>query len=365
MFESSLKLLKKIENAGYEAYIVGGFSRDKYLGIESADVDVCTNATPKELKEIFKEGMLPKEEYGSINVIYNKIRFDITTYRKDIKYENNRLPVEIKYINDLKEDLLRRDFIINTLCIDSQGNYVDLLNAKFDIENKIIRVVGDADSKIEEDVLRILRAVRFATILNFELDNELKLAIKKHAHLLENLSYYRKKEELEKIFSSINSKRGIDLLLELELDKYLELGNLNKVVVTTSAIGIWAQLDLSDKYIFSNNEKDSINLIKKLINKNSFTVMELYNYGLYVPLIVAEINNIDKNALTKVYMNLPIISIKQIQIDGKEICELLNIKPSMKIKTILKDLESKILFEELENDKQKIKDYILRNYSNE
>ena len=363
MFESSLKLLKKIENAGFEAYIVGGFARDRYLNIKSTDVDVCTNATPKQLKAIFKEGMLPKEEYGSVNVIYRKVRFDITTYRKDIKYKNNRLPVEIEYINSLKDDLLRRDFVINTLCIDSHGNFKDLLGAKIDIDKKNIRTVGDADYKIKEDVLRILRAIRFATILNFELDTELKRAIKKYAYLLENLSYYRKKDELEKIFSSINKRRGIDLILELGLDKYLELGNLSNVRDTTSAIGIWAQLDLLNKYKFSKNESESIKLIKKLLSKQTFTVLELYEYGLYVPLIVAEINGIDKNIITKIYMNLPIKNMKQIKIDGNEICKILNIKPSILVKKILKDLEQKILYKELNNEKEELEEYLIMNYS--
>lgn len=362
MFESSLKLLKKIEKAGYEAYIVGGFSRDKYLGISSTDVDVCTNATPKDLKNIFKDGMLPNEEYGSVNVIYNKIRFDITTYRIDVKYENNRHPVEVKYIDNLKDDLLRRDFIINTLCINSNGEFVDLLGARDAIDNKIIKVVGDTDKKIEEDVLRILRAIRFATILNFDLDSDLEEAIKKYGYLLKNLSYFRKKEELEKIFSSINNKRGIDLLLKLGIDRYLELGNLENVKVTSSAIGIWAQLDLPDSYKFSKNELEVISLIKSLINHNTFSVLELYNYGLYVPSIVAEINNIDKTIITKIYMDLPIKNINQICIDGREICDLLNIKPSKIIKTILKDLETRIIYKELVNEKDIIKEYIKKNY---
>lgn len=364
MLDSSLEVLKKIESYGFNAYIVGGFARDKYMGRKSTDVDICTNATPKDLKDIFKESMLPKEQYGSVAVIYKKVRYDITTYRKDIKYEKNRLPVEIEYINDLKEDLMRRDFIINTLCINSKGEFVDLLNAKEDLDKKIIVTVGNPDEKLSEDALRILRAIRFATILDFDLDDKLKRSIEKYAHLLTNLSYYRKKEELDKIFSSINVKRGIDLILEFNLDKYLEIDNLKNIVITTSSIGIWAQLDVLNKYSFSNNEKDTINNIKELCKKNTFTNMCLYSYGLYYCSLASEIMHMDKTQISKRYMSLPIKNRKEIVINGKDICDILNIKPSRSLRRILDDIEEKIVGSKLNNEKGELIKYIIENYSN-
>lgn len=363
MLDSSLKVLEKIEENGFEAYIVGGFARDNYIGRNSTDVDICTNATPKELKNIFQASMLPKEQYGSVTVIYKKIRFDITTYRKDIKYENNRLPIEIEYINNLMDDLKRRDFTMNTLCIDKNGDYIDLLNAMEDIDRKIIRTVGNAKEKLNEDCLRILRAIRFATILDFELDEELKSAIKEYGYLLKKLSFFRKKEELDKIFSSINAKRGINLLLELNLDKYLDLNNLDKIVIVSSPLGIWAQLDVLNTYSFSNIEKYSIETINTIKNNKSFDNYELYNYGLYFTSVVAEINNIDKNALIKRYMSLPIKNKRDILIDGNDICSILNIAPSKIVKLIIEDLEKKIIFEQLENNKNILINYIKKNYS--
>ena len=132
MYDTAIEILNKITDFGYKAYIVGGYPRDIYLKRNSVDIDICTNATPKELKEIFHESILKSQEYGSVSLIYKKIRFEITTFRKEIKYENNRFPVKIKYIDTLVDDLERRDFTINTLCIDSKGNFIDLLN-KFQI----------------------------------------------------------------------------------------------------------------------------------------------------------------------------------------------------------------------------------------
>lgn len=178
MYETALNILKQINNKGYKAYIVGGYPRDLYLRRESIDIDICTDATPKELKEIFQESVLPKQEYGGITIISNNIRFEITTFRKEIKYENNRFPVKIKYIHVLLDDLKRRDFTINTLCIDEHGETLDLLNALPDLENRVIRSVGSADHKIKEDILRSLRAIRFATVFIILYSKSFKILVK-------------------------------------------------------------------------------------------------------------------------------------------------------------------------------------------
>ena len=324
MYEIAIKMLNKLVDNGFKAYIVGGYPRDLILGRESFDIDICTSATPRELKNIFKDSMLPKVEYGSVTVIYHKIRFEITTFRKDLKYENHRLPVKIKYIGKLIDDLKRRDFTINTLCLDKDGNIIDLLNGKKEIDAKVIKMVGSPKQKLREDSLRILRAIRFATILDFELDEELKKYVKKYGYLLKELSYYRKKEELEKIFLSPNVLKGINLIKELELDKYLELSNLDNLKITSSIIGIWAQLDVEEIYSFSNNEKEAIKQIKELLNKDILDDYNLYKYGLYVSSVVAEIKDIDKKILSQKYNDLPIKNKKEINITSKQICEILN-----------------------------------------
>ena len=362
MFNSSLRLLKKIEKYGFKAYIVGGYPRDLYLGRKSADVDICTNATPKDLKEIFKDAMLSNERYGSVTIIYDKIHFEITTFRKEIKYINNRLPVKIEYINDLRDDLIRRDFTINTLCIDSNGNLMDVLGICKDLQNEVIKTVGIAKTKIKEDSLRILRAIRFATTLNFKLDDDLKKSIKKYAYLLRTLSYHRKKEELDKIFMSTNAKYGISLILELGLDKYLELNNLKDIVITSNSIGIWAQLKVQNKYEFTNNEKELIDKINECVDNYNLDNYNLYKTGLYAMSIASEILSKSKKTVTEKYMKLPIKSIKEIEINGNEICYLLNIKPSKKIKEIYNDLETKILNNELNNIHKEITMYLVNNY---
>lgn len=359
---TALDILKKISENGYSAYLVGGYPRDLYMGRNSIDYDICTNATPKELKDIFDSSILKTEQYGSVTLMYKNNRFEITTFRRDIKYLNNRKPIEIEYVNSLEEDLRRRDFTMNTMCIDENGILIDLMGGKKDIDNKIIRTVGDADTKIYEDSLRILRAIRFATILDFDLDEDLKKAIVKHKSLLKTLSYYRKKEELDKIFSSTNCNKGIELIKELGLAPELELSNIDKLVPTTYLIGIWAQLNVLDKYDFNNTEKESIIKINELMNKDILDSNNLYSYGLYISTIVSEIKGIDRQLVNEKYDSLYIHNKTDIKIEANDICRLLNKKPGKFLRDIFNDLEYKLVNKLIENDKKVLEDYILKKY---
>jgi tRNA nucleotidyltransferase (CCA-adding enzyme) len=364
MLEAALNLLKKITAKGYKAYIVGGFVRDYILGIESNDIDVNTNATPKELKEIFTDSCLPIEDYGSVTVMVKGIRFEITTFRREIKYIGNRKPIEIEYIDDLEEDLKRRDFTINTICMDDTGKIIDLLGGEADIKNRLINTVGDPNNKFSEDALRILRAVRFATQLDFKLTEQVKKAITLNKDLLRRLSYNRKKEELDKIFASSNSDAGIKLLLDLGLDKPLELANLNKVTDSNNLIGIWAVLDVVDKYPFTNNEKELISNVKEVMKHNNLDPYILYRYGLYVNTVAGELKGLNKKDISANYQDLIIHRRKDLDIDTDEIMKILERGPGNYLNTIYLDIEQEVLYRRLPNKKENIITYIVKKYGN-
>lgn len=362
MLDVALKLLDEISDKGYQAYIVGGFVRDYILGIDSNDIDINTNATPQEVKEIFKDSCLPNEDYGSVTVIKKGIRFEITTFRKEMAYIDNRRPTEIQYIDDLYQDLLRRDFTINTLCMNKDGEIIDFLGGRSDIDNKIVRTVGKAKIRFEEDSLRILRAVRFATILGFNLDSETRDAIVSTRELLRNLSYYRKKEELDKIFASSKASDGINLLLDLGLDRYLDLDRLCDVTSTNSLIGVWSVLNVTDKYPFNSNERELIKTINECISLKNTDAMTLYKYGLYANSVAAEIKGTNIKKVTEAYNNLVIQSKKDLNITSQDIMSLLNRKPGSYIKDIYSDIEREVLYKRLDNTKENISKYILDNY---
>ena len=364
MYDVALKVLKELNDNGYKAYIVGGYVRDVLLDIESNDIDITTNATPKQIMELFNDSCLPNEDYGSVIIEKKGYRFEITTFRKEIGYNDNRNPTEVKYIDELYPDLLRRDFVINTICMDSNGDIVDYLNGREDLENKVIRTVDDAYKSFSDDALRILRAIRFATILDFKLSDEVVDAIKKTKNLVRNLSYYRKKSELDKIFTSSNRKLGVSLLLEFGFDEVLELPNLSKILDTntTSLIGVWSILDVVDKYPFNKNESSLIKDISKAIPLNNLDPMALYKYGLYVNSVASEIKGYDIKNVTESYNNLVIKCRKDIDVTSDDIIKILHKEPGKFITEIYDDIEREILYRRLKNEKEDICNYILGNY---
>lgn len=364
MYDVALKVLKELNDNGYKAYIVGGYVRDVLLDIESNDIDITTNATPKQIMELFNDSCLPNEDYGSVIIEKKGYRFEITTFRKEIGYNDNRHPTEVKYIDELYPDLLRRDFVINTICMDSNGDIVDYLNGREDLENKVIRTVDDAYKSFSDDALRILRAIRFATILDFKLSDEVVDAIKKTKNLVRNLSNYRKKSELDKIFTSSNRKLGVSLLLEFGLDEVLELPNLSKILDTntTSLIGVWSILDVVDKYPFNKNESSLIKDISKAIPLNNLDPMALYKYGLYVNSVASEIKGYDIKNVTESYNNLVIKCRKDIDVTSDDIIKILHKEPGKFITEIYDDIEREILYRRLKNEKEDICNYILGNY---
>lgn len=361
MYNKAIEVLNIFSKHGYVAYIVGGYPRDSLLKIKTTDIDICTNAKPKEIIDIFDTDGVSDIRYGSIKIIYKGFKFDVTTFRKDIKYENNRKPIKIKYVNDLKKDLLRRDFTINTMCIDKDGSFIDLLNAKVDLDNHLIKTVGNPRYRLKEDSLRILRAIRFAGVLDFNIDDKTKYYIKKYGYLIKNLSNDRKKEELDKILTSKNKEKGRKLIIELGIDKELEIDNLADVILCNDIIGVWSQIETNVNYPFSKIEKDTIKKIKELSNLE-LNKMNIYKYGLYISTVVGSIKGISYKKINDIYSTLAINSKKDIVINGKDIANILKKEPGIYITKIMNDIEEKIVMDELDNKKEILLEYIKDNY---
>lgn len=360
MKELGLEIINKITDCGYIAYIVGGYVRDSLLGITSNDVDITTDATPFELKKIFPHCEIKSDSYGALVLYYKKYRFDITTMREEKEYLDNRHPSEVTYVRDLKTDLLRRDFTINALCFDKDGKLVDLIGGKDDLEKRIIRTIVPSSKSFSDDALRILRAVRFASLLDFKLSNEVKDAIIKNKHLLKNLSNSRKKEELDKIFGSKKAYEGIKLIKEFKLENELNLNNLDRIKDYSDIIGIWAMIN-SDVYSFSSSEKDLIEKVNIVYDMNNLDNLTLYHYGCYVNLIAGINKGIDKKEILEKYESLPIKRRDEINITAKEMCEVLNKEPGSFIGKLYQKIEDEILLGNLDNDNEKIKEYIKEN----
>ncbi len=215
-------IIKSLEDEGYETYLVGGCVRDKIMGKEKSDYDLTTIARPNEIKEVFKDlnTIDIGKKYGTIKVLKDNEEFEITTFRSDLSYIDRRHPDKIRFSNDILEDLQRRDFTINSMAIRN-GKLIDPFDGRADIEKKIIRAVGNPDTRMKEDYLRALRALRFATTLNFSIDKDLLIAIRDNKSDIEYISKERIREELNKILLSDRPSYGIKLLRKVELLEYI------------------------------------------------------------------------------------------------------------------------------------------------
>ncbi len=197
-------IIHTLQEHGFEAYAVGGCVRDSILGRIPDDWDITTSATPMETKALFSRTFDTGIEHGTITVLIDKDAFEVTTYRVDGKYEDSRHPSEVTFTRCLREDLLRRDFTINAMAYNDKEGLVDIFGGMEDLENKIIRCVGNAKARFGEDALRILRAVRFAAQLGFEIEKETKKGIMELAPTLANISAERIQVELIKMLVSPN-----------------------------------------------------------------------------------------------------------------------------------------------------------------
>ncbi len=196
------KIIDTLEEAGFEAYAVGGCVRDSILGREPDDWDITTSAKPEEMKRLFPRTVDTGIKHGTVTVLLGGEGFEVTTYRIDGTYEDGRHPSEVTFTSNLKEDLLRRDFTINAMAYNERDGLMDLYGGLADIEKQVIRCVGDAVERFEEDALRMLRAVRFSAQLGYRIDEVTGEAVKALAPNLQKISAERIRVELVKLVTS-------------------------------------------------------------------------------------------------------------------------------------------------------------------
>ncbi len=192
------KVLQMLKNGGFEAYFVGGCVRDSVLGRIPHDWDICTDARPDEMKNVF-EGLHTEEigiRHGTLTVFSDNKPVEVTTYRCDGEYSDHRSPDKVSFVSDLKSDIMRRDFTVNAMCYDPKNGLTDIVGGEEDAKNGIIRCVGEPSLRFEEDALRIMRALRFSAVLGFEIEKNTCAAMWEKKHLLEYISAQRIFSEL-------------------------------------------------------------------------------------------------------------------------------------------------------------------------
>ena len=208
-------ILNKMQSAGFRADIVGGPVRDMIRGVEPYDFDITTSAIPEETKAVFRGERIIETgiKHGTVTLIKNSEQYEITTYRIDGEYEDSRHPKAVSFTTHIEDDLARRDFTVNAIAYSEEHGITDPFSGKADIEKKIIRTVGKAEDRFDEDALRIIRGIRFASTLGFSIEEKTKAAMLSKAHLLSNISKERIFTEWKKL---IDGECAVSVLAEFK-----------------------------------------------------------------------------------------------------------------------------------------------------
>ncbi|HBJ1651825.1 UNVERIFIED_ORG: CCA tRNA nucleotidyltransferase [Clostridium botulinum] len=212
-------ILETLKNNGHEAYIVGGCVRDSILNNIPKDWDITTKARPEEVVKLFNKVILTGVKHGTVTVLINSEGYEVTTYRMDGKYEDSRHPKQVNFVSNLKEDLARRDFTINAMAYNKEDGLIDYFEGVSDLKKKVIKTVGNSEKRFSEDALRMLRAIRFSSQLDFSISNETLNSIKNLRYNIKNISKERIREEFNKIL--LSSTKGIDILIETGLIEHI------------------------------------------------------------------------------------------------------------------------------------------------
>lgn len=370
----ALEFVNLIKDNGFQAYLVGGCVRDSLLGIEPLDYDVTTSALPSQIIDIFSNcKIIPTGiKHGTVTVIYKNIPFEVTTFRTDGMYLDNRHPDSVNFTNELKDDVSRRDFTINSICFDDE--VVDYYNGIEDLNNKIIKSVGDPLVRFEEDALRIIRALRFSVKLGFDIDSNTSNAIHKKKHLLNNVSIERINSEMDKMFMyncEIIVKKYYDIFEVIfphlrNDDKEYIINNISKYVgepilcysLFFKSVSEKEFNNLIKKYHYSNNnirlikllnyakidiENDVISIKKLLKNYDSYDII------LYTKYHDLFMKNYDEVVKTLKKANNECHSLDMLAVNGNDLIAI-GFKPGKNIKETLNYLLDLVIEEKVEND---------------
>ena len=298
-------IINKIYENNYEAYIVGGCVRDAILGFEPNDYDITTSASPNTIQEIFKDFKCIETgiEHGTVSVLMEDEIFEITTYRIEGEYKDHRRPDKVDFTDRLEEDLKRRDFTINAMAYNEKKGLIDLFGGKEDLNNKIIKTVGNPYDRFNEDGLRMIRAIRFSSKLNFTIEKETLKAIYDKSFIINNISLERITDEFTKIILS-DKPENIKYLFETKLLKYLNISNEDDIGKLTQFYNEIVIL----KKINKNLEK-RLALLDYIVEKNNINCKSFCNELIYSKKIIK-----NHNIILTLLKNIEIDHLNKVEI---------------------------------------------------
>lgn len=381
-FTDALPILTTITDAGYEAYFVGGSVRDTLLGKPIHDVDIATSAYPAEIKALFKKTVDTGIEHGTVMILDHGEGYETTTFRTESGYTDFRRPDEVKFVRDLSEDLQRRDFTINALAMRANGEIVDLFDGLADLENGILRAVGDPTERFHEDALRMMRAVRFSAQLGFTIEANTQAAITSEAHLLAKIAIERTNVEFSKLLLGKAARQGLLEFAATGLYKYVPGEMIEHEIDIIAAAEVLAQtqltsdaqawtfmvdqlaLDDAGTVAFLKAWKHSNDLIKAVANAQrlvraykaheTVTNWDLYSVGADLPVALAVLGLTQVGfaavAMQEAYDALTIKNKHELAVSGQDLIKRGIVTPGPLMGKVLAQLERAVVAGTLANE---------------
>lgn len=390
-FRQALPVIETLKRHGHEAYFVGGAVRDYLLKRPIGDIDIATSAHPHEVMSIFPKTVPVGIAHGTVMVIERGVSYEVTTFRKEGRYEDYRRPKDVTFVRSLYEDLQRRDFTINAIAMNEHGDMIDPFGGMEALNDRIIETVGDARERFSEDALRMMRALRFVSQLGFSLSAETKQAIVQYGHLLQHIAVERIAVEFEKLLLGSFMSKAIELLVETNLFSYLpELATKKKELAQLAAYSLvpvhrieaWARfayvarLDSQGlkQWKLSNHLIRDVSIcleaLERIHSLHDWTTDALYEYGRYIPHIerlraVLHGDEPHVQHLLKRWEALPIRERKQLAINGHDLLALFERKAGPWLAEMIGKIERAVLRGEVENEKEKLKEWAVCNQKRE
>ncbi|CAM3055944.1 CCA tRNA nucleotidyltransferase [Filibacter tadaridae] len=386
----SREVIRILEGVGFEAVFVGGAVRDHVLQREATDIDIATSAEPLEVKELFPITVDLGTEHGTVLVLKDGEPIEVTTFRTEGTYSDHRRPDSVQFVKSLKEDLIRRDFTMNALAMTRDGKLIDLFDGVEDMNRQLIRAVGNASDRFKEDALRMIRAIRFTSVLGYDIEDATCKAITDNAQQIRLVSVERLKAEMDKLFSGVHPEKAIRYLHESGLATHLPLfpddkEKLGRLAPFSTSSEGWACMmiagdfpasSMANSYKLSNAEKSFLTSIHDAFEnrlKHSFSADDYYKYDLDVLVTTEKIfrslclseQTLTAEQIKKNKLALPIHSKSDLHVSGSDLIKWMNIKGGKWIGEWIGKIEHAVLHGQCENDPRKIKEWFLHEFNRE
>ncbi|HCV1364388.1 TPA: CCA tRNA nucleotidyltransferase [Staphylococcus aureus] len=386
LFEQARPILEQIQDNGFEAYYVGGSVRDYVMGRNIHDIDITTSATPDEIESIFSHTIPVGKEHGTINVVFNDENYEVTTFRAEEDYVDHRRPSGVTFVRDLYEDLQRRDFTMNAIAMDTAYKLYDYFDGQQDINNRIIRTVGIAEERFQEDALRMIRCLRFQSQLSFDITMETFEAMRTQMADIKFLSIERIVIELTKLMRGINVEESFNHLKSLKAFNYMpyfEQLDMNQINVTEpidlelliAIVSVKFDINYSLKPLkLSNRQVKDINQYIQIMNALPSIItkeqlkMFVYDYdtnlikNVMVAADVLKANDIQGHeplivnlqTIDETLHRLPMHNRKDMMVNGGVLMAHLNAKSGPWLKDVLRQIEIAIVTGKVSNEETEI-----------